>query len=88
MVYNSFEFNNASSGGGAYINTVPVQTLQGNYWDSNTAAIGAGALDMQTVKSGDITSDVYTRNSGQQGGAIFQTASTSNIFNTTFSVLC
>jgi predicted outer membrane repeat protein len=84
LISNTFRSNNATAGGGGYLNNLPSLTLQNNLWTLNTAQVGAGGLDLQSVKAATITQDVYYLNSGQQGGAIFETSTAADLFNTTF----
>lgn len=57
---NAVQMNNATAGGGAYINNVAGLTLSYNTWSNNTASIGSGAIDLQTVKNAQIANDTFT----------------------------
>ena len=61
MVLNALLSNNASAGGGAYINTVTGLTLNLNEWTGNTADTGSGGLDLQTVQEASITNDTFAK---------------------------
>ena len=61
MVLNALLSNNASAGGGAYINSVAGLTMNLNEWTGNTADTGSGGLDLQTVQEASITNDTFNR---------------------------
>ena len=61
MVLNALLSNNASAGGGAYINTVTGLTMNLNEWTGNTADTGSGGLDLQTVQEASITNDTFAK---------------------------
>lgn len=60
LVLNRVSTSNATAGGGAYINNVSALGMYENEWTSNTANVGSGAVDLQTVSNATIANDTFT----------------------------
>jgi parallel beta-helix repeat protein/predicted outer membrane repeat protein len=79
----TFRGNNASSGGGIYINNIGFD-LTGQTFVLNTATLGGAVFSNQI--SADISTNTFTSNSASNGGAIYcNTSSSPDIYSNTFT---
>lgn len=60
VILNAVDRNGATAGGGAYVNNLSSLNLEFNVWTNNTARIGSGAVDLQSVQNATISNDTFS----------------------------